>query len=113
MEYEVYAAGERRLNNITLAVYLIQLVSLFTGFPALIGLIVNYIKLADVRGTPLESHFRWQIRTFWWMLLWSVVGTVLLLVLVGYLVLGAVWIWFAYRALRGLLALNDGKPMPA
>lgn len=69
------------------------------------------MKLADVRGTWLESHFRWQIRTFWWGLLWGIVGTVLLLVLVGWLVLLAAGIWVIYRIVKGWLALSEGKPV--
>jgi uncharacterized membrane protein len=112
MDYEVVASGDRRLNNLALLVYAIQAISLFTGLPVLVGLLINYLKMGDVRGTRFESHFRWQIRTFWWMLLWSIVGGLLTWILVGFAILGVAWLWFVYRITRGFLALNDGKAMP-
>jgi uncharacterized membrane protein len=91
------------------------------GWPSIIAVIINYVKRSEVRGTWLDSHFSWQIRTFWWALLWSVivgvVGTVFLVVLVGI----AIWavglfllgIWAVYRIARGWLRLKDRQPMPA
>lgn len=75
------------------------------------ALIVGYLKRPDVRGTWLESHFTWQIRTFWASLLWLAVGTIAALILVGYLVLGLGFLWFLYRVIKGWLRLNDGKAM--
>src|SRR6185503_10482783 len=90
-----------------------------TGWPSLIAVILNYVKRRETRGTWLESHFRWQIRTFWYGLLW--VGLCLLFVvltlgiglLIAWLPLGIVAIWFVYRVVRGWLALRDGRPMYA
>ncbi len=91
------------------------------GWPSIIAVILNYVKRADARGTWLESHFTWQIRTFWFALLWAViigvVGGLLAIVLVGI----AIWIvglfllglWAVYRIARGWLRLNDRQPMPA
>ena len=91
------------------------------GWPSIIAVIINYVKRSDVRGTYLDSHFSWQIRTFWWAMLWAViiaiVGFVLAIVVVGV----AIWIigffalgiWAIYRIARGWLALKDGRPMPA
>jgi uncharacterized membrane protein len=84
------------------------------------GSIMNYARRSDAEGTWLASHFRWQIRTFWFALLWCVVTFVisapLLLVVIGvYLAmagLGIVGLWVAYRVIRGWLALRDGQPMP-
>jgi uncharacterized membrane protein len=45
-----------------------------TGWPSIIAVILNYAKRADVRGTYLESHFSWQIRTFWYSFFWVVIG---------------------------------------
>jgi uncharacterized membrane protein len=81
--------------------------------------IMNYARRAATRGTFLESHFRWQIRTFWFALLWSVVIVLVsapfMLVLIGF---GFAWaglfalgIWIAYRVIRGWLALKDRRPM--
>jgi uncharacterized membrane protein len=89
------------------------------GWPSIIAVILNYLKRSDVRGTWLESHFRWQIRTFWFGLLWvslCVIFIVLTLgigILVAWLPLGVITIWFIYRIARGWLALNDRRPMYA
>lgn len=99
------------LKNVTLVVYALQALSFIFGLTAVVGLIVNYIKREDVRGTVYESHFDWQIRTFWWGLLWVAVGFVLALVLVGFAVLFVAWIWMIYRVIKGWLKLNEGKPV--
>lgn len=84
------------------------------GWPSIIAVILNYVKRQDARGTYLESHFRWQIRTFWFTALWAVVGGVLFVTLVGIPVAIAVWIgaglWAIYRIARGWLALKDRRP---
>jgi uncharacterized membrane protein len=82
-----------------------------TGWPSLIAVILNYVKRGDARGTWLESHFRWQIRTFWFGLLWCVLGAILLLIVIGYFVLLADAIWLIYRIVKGWLRLNDRKEM--
>ena len=64
------------LKNVTLVVYGLQALSFFFGGPALIGLIINYVKRDDARGTLYESHFNWQIRTFWWGLAWFALGCI-------------------------------------
>lgn len=87
--------------------------SLFFGIPFIVAIIINYVKKSDVEGTLYESHFRWQIRTFWFTVLWSVIGVVTAFFLVGFLVLAAAGIWYIYRVVRGFLNLNDGKPMYA
>lgn len=80
--------------------------------PALIAaVIVNYVKLDDVRGTLVESHFRWQIRTFWFGLVWAIVGGVTAIVLVGFVVLAVDIIWIMYRIIKGWLDLLERKPM--
>ena len=91
------------------------------GWPSIIAVIINYVKRGDARGTWLESHFRWQIRTFWFALAWVVlialVGGVLTVVLVGFAILwGGLFllgVWAIYRIARGWLALQDRRPMPA
>jgi uncharacterized membrane protein len=88
-----------------------------TGWPSIIAVILNYLKRGEARGTWLDSHFRWQIRTFWFGLLWVVlcllfvVFTFGLGLLVVWLPLGLVAVWFVYRIARGWLALRDGRPM--
>jgi uncharacterized membrane protein len=88
-----------------------------TGWPSIIAVILNYVKVGEVRGTWLESHFRWQIRTFWYGLLWVglcimfVVLTFGIGILIAWLPLAFVGLWFIYRIARGWLALRDGRPM--
>jgi uncharacterized membrane protein len=88
-----------------------------TGWPSIIAVILNYVKRADARGTWLESHFRWQIRTFWFGLLWVtlcllfVVGTLGIGLLIAWLPMLLVAGWFIYRIGRGWMALNDRRPM--
>ena len=90
-----------------------------TGWPSLIAVILNYVKRSEVRGTWLASHFRWQIRTFWYGLLWValcllfVVATFGVGMLVAWLPLAFVGLWFIYRIVRGWLALIDRRPMYA
>jgi len=85
------------------------------GFPSIIAVIINYVKRSEARGTWLESHFRWQIRTFWFALLWVVIGVVLFVTVIGIpvVIAGAIAlaIWIIYRIVRGWIRLNDGKPM--
>jgi uncharacterized membrane protein len=87
------------------------------GWTSIIAIIINYVKRSDIQGTFLESHFRWQATTFWWCVLWLVIGFVLYLVLVGFLlnwlVFGIVGLWAIYRIIRGWLALNARESMPA
>lgn len=78
---------------------------------SIVAIIMNYVKKDDVAGTFLESHFRWQIRTFWFALLWSVIGLLTAAFMVGWLVLVANAVWFIYRIVKGFLNLNDSKPM--
>jgi uncharacterized membrane protein len=90
------------------------------GWPSIIGVILNYVKRGEARGTWLESHFRWQIRTFWYALLWAVLAALVSLVLAPILVGFLTWplmlfilgLWAIYRIARGWLALRDAKPMP-
>ena len=90
-----------------------------TGWPSIIAVILNYVKRSEVRGTWLESHFRWQIRTFWFGVLWVslcvcfVFLTLGIGILIAWLPLGVVGIWFIYRVTRGWLALRDRRPMYA
>src|SRR5688500_17168686 len=89
------------------------------GWPSIIAVIFNYIKRGEVAGTWLESHFRWQIRTFWFGVLWvGLCGLFVLLTLgigliIAWLPLGIVRLWFIYRLARGWMALQDGRPMYA
>ena len=89
------------------------------GVPSIIAVIINYVKRSDVRGTFLDSHFGWQIRTFWFAALWAALGValwiVLAIVLIGFLIgpviLMLTGLWVIYRVARGWLALRDGRPV--
>ena len=93
--------------------------SFFFGLPSIVAVILNYARRSAVRGTFLESHFRWQIRTFWFGLLATItviaLSLPLLLVLVGFITLpiciGVIGLWLVYRVARGWLALRDRRPM--
>jgi uncharacterized membrane protein len=95
--------------------------SFIFGLPSIVAVVMNYMRRKDAVGTWIDSHFRWQIRTFWgaaWStLLVFLLSAPLMLVLVGFLTLpiGIVIIslWLIYRVIRGWLALRDGRPMPA
>lgn len=99
------------LVNFTQAVYGLQVLGMFTVVGFIIAIIINYVKLPDARGTWLETHFRWQIRTFWFGLLWVVLGTLLKLVLIGFLIFMVNYIWVAYRIIKGWIYLNDKREM--
>jgi len=87
------------------------------GWPSIVAVILNYVKRSEARGTWLESHFRWQIRTFWFGALWVglcalfVIFTLGLGLLLVWLPLGIVALWFIYRVVRGWLALNSRRQM--
>lgn len=87
------------------------------GVPSIIAVVINYAKRGEARGTFLESHFRWQIRTFWFALLWCVIGAMLFITFIGIPLAVAVFfaagVWAIYRIVRGWLALRDRKPMYA
>jgi uncharacterized membrane protein len=125
------ADPERSLVTWTHAIYALHAFSLITGivgtativgafltgWPSLLAVVLNYVKRGDVRGTWLASHFRWQIRTFWFGLLWValcllfVVFTLGIGILIAWLPLVVVGLWFVYRIARGWLALVDRRPM--
>jgi uncharacterized membrane protein len=94
--------------------------SFIFGWPSIIAVIINYVKRGEARGTWLESHFAWQIRTFWIALAWAcfiaIVGLVLAIVLVGFAVwivgLFALGVWAIYRIARGWLALQGRRAVP-
>jgi uncharacterized membrane protein len=128
---EIPAEPEPALVTITHLVYALHALSLLIGVmtaativgafvfgvPSIIAVVINYVKREEARGTFLESHFRWQIRTFWFALLWCVIGAMLFVSFVGIplavVVFFAAGVWAIYRIARGWLALRDRKPMYA
>jgi len=99
------------LKNVTMTVYALQALSFIWGLPAIVGLVINYVKRDDARGTLYESHFDWQIRTFWWGLVWALIGGVLAVLLVGFVVMLVAWVWMIYRVVKGWLKLTEGQPV--
>ena len=124
--------GQPSANMVTVThlIYALHAFAVFTGLvgsatiigsfvaslPSIAAIVLNYWNQAAVRGTWLESHFRWQIRTFWFAVLWVVVAVVLLLTVIGIpfalLVMGLVGLWLLYRVVRGWLALSGQRGMP-
>ncbi len=92
------------------------LTAFLTGWPSIIAVIINYVKRGDVRDTWLDSHFGWQIRTFWYALLWLVIAAVLLVTVVGiplaWIIAVLTGLWVLYRIGRGWLKLGQAQAMP-
>ena len=90
--------------------------SFLGGIPSIGAVILNYINRASVRGTYLDSHFSWQIRTFWFAFLWVLISVMLIFTIIGIVfavpALIVVWVWIIYRVARGWLRLNAKEPMP-
>lgn len=123
------AKPESSLVNVTHLVYALHVLSLLIGItsaatiigafvfgmPSIIAVIINYLKRGEARGTFLASHFRWQIRTFWFGLLWCLIGGFLFVTFIGIplaiVVFIAAGLWVIYRIARGWLALRDGRAM--
>ena len=99
-------------RTITLIAYVLHLVGAVAGLTSIVGLIINYVK----RGRYdefFDSHHTWMIRSFWWAVLWCIVGFVTIVIVIGWAILFFVWVWYIYRHVRGLIALINGEAMPA
>jgi uncharacterized membrane protein len=105
-------------KNLAWWLYLFHAASLVFSLGAFswIPLIVSYLKRPEAAGTFVYSHHSWQIRSFWWYVVWMALGGLLWLTIIGIplamVVFFVAWVWKAYRLLRGFFALNDNKPMP-
>lgn len=86
-----------------------------TGWPSILAVVLNYAKRSEARDTWLESHFSWQLRTFWFAFLWLVIAGLLFVTLIGipiaWIIVVATGVWVLYRIIRGWLVLNDGSPI--
>ncbi|NHB56805.1 DUF4870 family protein [Acinetobacter shaoyimingii] len=118
-------------RTLTLILYVLYIVAIFSaGILAIVALFINYLKRNEVRGSIFESHFTWQIRSFWWYLIWNIIAFVpfLFLFFTGdnvnafagvafaatlfcVAVVGLSWVWIVYRAIKGIIKLNDNQPM--
>ena len=109
----VIVTDPKMKENLTLThvIYGLYAATLVIGITWIVAIVLNYIKREDVAGTYLESHFRWQIRTFWFSLLWGVIGAITAVILVGFFILFADFVWYVYRIAKGWLRLNEGRPM--
>ena len=103
--------AHKELRDMATLVYALYTASILAGITLIGGVVVAYLKRDDAAGTWLESHYRWQIRTFWWSLFWAAIGILTSLILVGFAVLFATAVWFIYRIAKGWLALRAGKPV--
>jgi len=89
-------------KTLTLVVYALQ---------AIVGVVINYVKKPEVQGTWLASHFKWQIRTFWWSFLGFVIGFFLSFIFIGIFVYILTYIWVIYRVVKGFLRFNSQQAM--
>jgi uncharacterized membrane protein len=126
-----YSIDKDPNRTLTLILYVLYIIAIFSaGILAIVALIINYIKRSDVKGSIFESHFTWQIRTFWWYLIWNIIAfvpfiflfftadnpelfTSVALAATSFCVaiIGIAWVWIAYRAIRGIIRLNDNQAM--
>ena len=107
----ILTENERSAKSLTTIIYALYAASFLFGITAIVAIMMNYIKKDDVVGTFLESHFAWQIRTFWFGLLWMVIGWITMFIFIGWLIVSVNAWWIIYRIVKGWLNLNDNKPM--
>ena len=101
---------ESNNKNVTMLIYILLALGFVSGgLTAIAAVIINYIKRDDVRGSWLEEHFRWQINTFWFGLLWTIIALLTWIVLLGWFTGALVTIWLIYRIAKGAIYLNDNK----
>lgn len=109
------SSGERYIDpggDNAKIIYILYLVSLLVALTALIGLVMAYINRGQSRGTWAETHYTYQIRTFWIGLLYAFISVLLMFVLIGFLVIIAVLIWWIVRCVKGLQWASAGEPVP-
>lgn len=114
----VLDSGTADAKQMARILYLVHACTFFfsLGMLSFLPLIVNYLKRPETSGTIVYSHHTWMIRSFWFYVLWMVVGGVLFATIIGipvaWLIWCVAWLWKAYRLIRGFLDLNSNKPMP-
>lgn len=126
-----YSIDQDSNRTLTIILYVLYIVAIFSaGILAIVALVINYIKRDAVKGSIFESHFTWQIRSFWWYLVWNIIAFIPF----GFLfftgenpdafvgvafgasafcvaIIALSWVWIVYRAILGLIRVNDNKPM--
>ena len=99
--------------NVGHIIYACYAIGFFIGFTWLIGVIIAYVKRDDARGTWMESHFSWLIRTFWWSIAWMIIGGILFITIIGIVIAYplwiAAWLWGVYRVIKGWIRLNEAR----
>lgn len=98
-------------RTLALVAYALHLFGAIAAIPSIVGLVINYVK-RDGYDELFDSHHAWMIRSFWWAILWCVLGLVTLVIGVGVVLLVLAWLWYIYRHVRGLIALLNGEPLP-
>lgn len=102
---------QQQLKQFNLISYGLYFASYVLGLTWLVAIIMNYVKRDQVRGTWLESHVEWQIKTFWWSLLGYIIGAITTFILIGFVILLITFIWNMYRLIVGLIALTENRPV--
>ncbi|WP_273265890.1 DUF4870 family protein [Flexistipes sinusarabici] len=100
-----------RLKTVINVVYILQAVYFVFGITLIIAVIIDYVKRGDAENTWMASHIKWQIRSFWYTVLWSVLGGILIPVGIGFVILAAANIWLIYRIVKGWLKLIDKEEL--
>lgn len=103
------ALGSHRKT--THLIYGLYAAAILVGITLVVAVIINYVKRDDVKGTILESHFTWQIRTFWWTVVLFCAGLLTSVVGIGFLVIIGASLWYIYRIIKGWIFLNENRPM--
>lgn len=102
---------DKQNKTLTTIIYGLQAAAFLFGITAIVGVVINYVKRDEVVGTWLESHFKWQIRTFWWSFLGFLIGLVTSFIVIGVIIYFITYVWMIYRVVKGSLNLNNKKAM--
>ncbi len=98
-------------RTMALVAYVLHLFGAMFALPSIVGLVLNYVSRRDC-GDLAASHHAWMIRSFWWALLFFVIGWFTRFFLIGWVIIFATWAWYVYRHVRGLVALVNDQPLP-
>ena len=98
-------------TQLALVVYILYFTSYVIGITAIVGVVIAHVQIGSTTDPMLRSHYQWQIRTFWIGILYFVIGVVLCFVLIGIFVLLFWFIWTLVRTVKGVLALNENRPI--
>ncbi len=102
-------APDNAARNFTWITYAMFALGLFTGLFTVVGVIMAYAKRGEFANSVYADHLQYLIRTFWIALLGVIVGFLLMVILIGWVALIAIWVWYIYRIVMGAIRLNDGQ----